>query len=122
MPDPALELINITKKFPGVLALDRVNFELLPGEVHVLFGENGAGKSTLTKIIAGSYIPDSGEMFVHGHKTAFESPQDARNAGISAVYQEFSLVPQLTVLENLFLGRENDQEWTPRQGVHAEEG
>lgn len=106
MPDPALKLIDITKKFPGVLALDRVSFELLPGEVHVLFGENGAGKSTLTKIIAGSYIPDGGEIFVHGEKVAFESPQDARNAGISAVYQEFSLVPQLTVLENLFLGRE----------------
>lgn len=106
MPDPALKLVNITKKFPGVLALDRVSFELMPGEVHVLFGENGAGKSTLTKIIAGSYIPDEGEIFVHGEKAAFENPHDARMVGISAVYQEFSLVPQLTVLENLFLGRE----------------
>ncbi|MBI5238462.1 MAG: sugar ABC transporter ATP-binding protein [Deltaproteobacteria bacterium] len=106
MPDPALKLVNITKKFPGVLALDRVCFELMPGEVHVLFGENGAGKSTLTKIIAGSYPPDEGEIFVHGSKVAFQSPHDARIMGISAVYQEFSLVPQLTVMENLFLGRE----------------
>jgi ribose transport system ATP-binding protein len=106
MPDPALKLVNITKKFPGVLALDRVCFELKPGEVHVLFGENGAGKSTLTKIIAGSYLPDEGEIFVYGEKVAFESPYDARMVGISAVYQEFSLVPQLTVMENLFLGRE----------------
>lgn len=106
MPDLALKLVNITKKFPGVLALDRVCFELVPGEVHVLFGENGAGKSTLTKIIAGSYLPDDGEIFVHGDKVAFQGPHDARMVGISAVYQEFSLVPQLTVLENLFLGRE----------------
>ncbi len=106
MPDLALKLVNITKKFPGVLALDRVCFELLPGEVHVLFGQNGAGKSTLTKIIAGSYQPDEGEIFIHGEQAIFESPHDARIAGISAVYQEFSLVPQLTVLENLFLGRE----------------
>lgn len=106
MPDPALKLVNITKKFPGVLALDQVCFELLPGEVHVLFGQNGAGKSTLTKIIAGSYMPDEGEIFVHGERVAFQNPHDARMTGISAVYQEFSLVPQLTVLENLFLGRE----------------
>ena len=104
--DPVLRVLNITKRFPGVLAVDGVSFELMPGEVHVLFGENGAGKSTLTKIIAGSYLPDDGEIFVHGEKVEFRSSYDARMMGISAVYQEFSLVPQLTVLENLFLGRE----------------
>jgi ribose transport system ATP-binding protein len=79
---------------------------LLPGEVHVLFGENGAGKSTLNKIIAGSYVPNEGQIFVNGERVVFRTPHDARQKGISAVYQEFSLVPQLTVLENLFLGQE----------------
>jgi len=106
VPDPALKVTNITKRFPGVIALDRVSFELNRGEVHILFGENGAGKSTLTKIIAGSYIPDEGEIYVNGERATFRNPYDARTMGISAVYQEFSLVPQLTVLENLFLGRE----------------
>jgi ribose transport system ATP-binding protein len=106
MADPALKVVNITKRFPGVLALDHVSFEVKPGEAHVLFGENGAGKSTLTKIIAGSCLPDEGEIFVYGEKVNFRNPHDARMEGISAVYQEFSLVSQLTVMENLFLGRE----------------
>jgi ribose transport system ATP-binding protein len=79
---------------------------LRPGEVHVLFGENGAGKSTLSKIIAGSYLPNGGQIFVKGARVDFRNPHDARKQGVSAVYQEFSLVPQLTVLENLFLGQE----------------
>ncbi|MBI5583037.1 MAG: sugar ABC transporter ATP-binding protein [Deltaproteobacteria bacterium] len=106
MEQPLLKVENVTKRFPGVLALDRVSFDLFPGEVHVLFGENGAGKSTLNKIIAGSYLPNEGEIFVKGEKVVFRNPNDARRKGISAVYQEFSLVPQLTVLENLFLGQE----------------
>ncbi len=97
---------NITKKFPGILALDRVSFELAPGEVHILFGENGAGKSTLNKVLAGSYLPDEGKIFLDGERVEFRNPYDARIAGISAVYQEFSLVPQLSVVENLFLGSE----------------
>ena len=97
---------NITKRFPGVLALDRVTFYLHAGEVHVLFGENGAGKSTLNKIIAGSYLPDEGDIYLGEEKVVFRAPHDARLKGISAVYQEFSLVPQLTVVENLFLGQE----------------
>jgi len=97
---------NITKRFPGVLALDRVSFDLLPGEVHVLFGEKGAGKSTLNKVLAGSYLPDEGNIYLNGVKVEFRNPYDARVAGVSAVYQEFSLVPQLTVVENLFLGSE----------------
>ncbi len=97
---------NISKRFPGVLALDQVTFYLRAGEVHVLFGENGAGKSTLNKILAGSYLPDEGDIYLGEEKVVFETPHDARLKGISAVYQEFSLVPQLTVLENLFLGQE----------------
>ncbi|MBI5602562.1 MAG: sugar ABC transporter ATP-binding protein [Deltaproteobacteria bacterium] len=101
-----LRVENITKRFPGVLALDRVDFFLRAGEVHVLFGENGAGKSTLNKIIAGSYFPDEGDLFVGEEKVIFRNPHDARSKGISTVYQEFSLVPQLTVVENMFLGQE----------------
>ncbi|MCB2194046.1 MAG: sugar ABC transporter ATP-binding protein [Deltaproteobacteria bacterium] len=106
MSELLLKAENITKTFPGVKALDKVNFDLRAGEVHVLFGENGAGKSTLTKVLAGSYLPDEGEIYLNGEKMAFKNPYDARNRGVSAVYQEFSLVPKLTVVENLFLGRE----------------
>jgi len=101
-----LKAKNITKRFPGVLALDSVSFDLRPGEVHILFGENGAGKSTLIKILAGSYLPDEGKIYIRGKEAEFRNPHDARTGGISAVYQEFSLVPQLTVVENLFLGQE----------------
>jgi ribose transport system ATP-binding protein len=89
-----------------VLALDKVSINLRAGEVHILFGENGAGKSTLNKILAGSYLPDAGAIFINEKQVVFRNPHDARRRGISAVYQEFSLVPQLTVLENLFLGQE----------------
>jgi ribose transport system ATP-binding protein len=106
MSEFLLRAEHITKTFPGVKALDDVSFDLKAGEVHVLFGENGAGKSTLTKILAGSYIPDQGQLYLRGEKVEFKAPLDARAQGISAVYQEFSLVPQLTVVENLFLGRE----------------
>lgn len=97
---------GITKTFAGVRALDDVGFELRAGEVHVLFGENGAGKSTLIKVLTGSYSADQGEILVGGHRVTYRNPVEARRLGISAVYQEFSLVPQLTVLENLFLGSE----------------
>jgi ribose transport system ATP-binding protein len=106
MAEPLLRAENITKRFPGVLALDRVSFDLRRGEVHVLFGENGAGKSTVIKILCGAYVPEEGDVYVGGKKVTFRSPLDARLCGISAVYQEFSLVPQLTVAENFFLGRE----------------
>ncbi len=106
MEELLLKAENFTKRFPGVLALDNVSFDLRPGEVHVLFGENGAGKSTLNKILAGSYLPDEGTLYLDGKRMEFRNPYDARIAGISAVYQEFSLVPQLSVVENLFLGSE----------------
>jgi ribose transport system ATP-binding protein len=96
----------VTKWFPGVQALRRVDFDLRPGEVHVLFGENGAGKSTLINIVAGALRPDEGEIELRGRPVLFRSVHDARQQGISAVFQEFSLVPDLTVEENLFLGAE----------------
>jgi len=103
---PLLELKQITKRYPGVLALDQVDFDLRPGEVHVLFGENGAGKSTVISIVAGALRPDSGQIDFRGQPIDLTSVHHARALGISAVFQEFSLVPQLTVEQNLFLGAE----------------
>ena len=93
---PLLRLEAITKRFPGVLALDRVDFDLRPGEVHVLFGENGAGKSTLISIAAGALRPDAGSIAFRGEPLQLHSVHHARSLGISAVFQEFSLVPQMT--------------------------
>jgi ribose transport system ATP-binding protein len=104
--DLLLDLTNISKRFPGVVALDGVDFNLQRGEVHVLFGENGAGKSTLINIIAGTYPPDTGAFKYQGKEIAHLTPHGARVIGISPVFQEFSLVPELTVEQNLFLGRE----------------
>ncbi|MBU2643940.1 sugar ABC transporter ATP-binding protein [bacterium] len=101
-----LKLEGICKQFPGVLALDNVDFDLREGEVHVLFGENGAGKSTLINIVAGSLRPTSGKLIYRDKETHFSSVHSARKIGISAVFQEFSLIPQLTVTQNLFLGVE----------------
>lgn len=101
-----LELKNITKKFPGVLALDDLSFDLRAGEVHVLLGENGAGKSTLIKTITGAHKPNKGTISVHGQQIEIENPVHAQELGISAVYQEFNLIPHLTVGENVFLGKE----------------
>jgi ribose transport system ATP-binding protein len=103
---PILRMQGIGKSFPGVRALDDVNFEILPGEVHALMGENGAGKSTLMKILAGAYQADSGQIFLDGQPVTIHSPQEATKLRIEIIYQEFNLVPQLTVAENIFLGRE----------------
>lgn len=103
---PLLRLRGVSKRFPGVLALDRVDFDLLAGEVHVLFGENGAGKSTLINVIAGTYGPDGGRYDFKSQEQRHLTPHKARLMGISPVFQEFSLVPDLTIEENLFLGRE----------------
>ena len=94
-------------QFPGTLALKNVDFDVAAGEVHVLFGENGAGKSTLIQLIAGVHRATSGQMFLQGRLTNLQSVRDARELGISAVFQEFSLVPQLTIAENLLLGAES---------------
>ncbi|MBI5070010.1 MAG: sugar ABC transporter ATP-binding protein [Deltaproteobacteria bacterium] len=101
-----LETRGLTKRYPGVLALDGVDFTLKAGEVHVLFGENGAGKSTLISILAGVQLPTSGEVRFAGAPVTLDSVRAARKLGISAVFQEFSLVPTLTVAQNLFLGDE----------------
>ncbi len=104
--EPLLSLRGVSKRFPGVLALDRVDLEVRAGELHVLFGENGAGKSTLINVIAGTFPPDVGELRFRGQDIRDLTPHRARVIGISPVFQEFSLVPSLTVEENLFLGRE----------------
>ena len=101
-----LDMRSITKRFPGVVALDKVDFELERGEVHVLLGENGAGKSTLVKMLAGAYRPDEGEILLDGEAASISSATDAQKLGISTIYQEFNLVPQFTVAENIFLGRQ----------------
>lgn len=103
---PILQTVGIRKRYPGVLALDAVDFDLRPGEVHILFGENGAGKSTLISILAGVQRPTAGEVRYRGERVDLQSVHHARSLGISAVFQEFSLVPQMTVEENLFLGAE----------------
>ena len=102
-----LELRGICKYFPGVKALENVDFTLREGEIHALMGENGAGKSTLIKVLTGVYEKDGGEIYIKGHEkaVAIRSPQDAQNAGISTVYQEITLCPNLTVAENMYIGR-----------------
>ncbi|GEM_PF-2625998 len=101
-----LEMRGITKAFPGVVALRDVDFDLRAGEVHVLVGENGAGKSTLIKILSGVHRADRGMIFLEGREVHIGSPREAQHAGISTVYQELNLIPQLRVDENLFLGQE----------------
>lgn len=103
---PLLALSGITRRFPGVRALDRIDLELGRGEVHVLFGENGAGKSTLISVVAGALRPHGGTIRFRGDVVDLTSVHHARTLGISAVFQEFSLVPELTVEQNLFLGAE----------------
>ena len=103
---PFLEMRKIVKHFPGVLALSGVDFDVRPGEVHVLLGENGAGKSTLIKVLSGVYPPDSGEILLDGKPVSIRNPHDAQMLGIGTVYQEFNLVPDMSVAENIFLGRE----------------
>jgi len=101
-----LRLEGVTKRFPGVIALNGVNFDLKAGEVHVLLGENGAGKSTLINLICGTFQADEGHYWYKSQKVAHQSPRHARDDGIGAVFQEFSLAPDLTIEANLFLGRE----------------
>lgn len=101
---PAVEMRNIVKRFPGVVANDHVHFSARWGEVHALLGENGAGKSTLMSILSGLYHPDEGEIFIDGRHVVFHSPRDAIRAGVGMVHQHFMLVPSHTVAENVILG------------------
>jgi monosaccharide-transporting ATPase len=105
-PAPVVEMCDISISFPGVKALDSVTFRLLPGEVHALMGENGAGKSTLIKALTGVYDIDAGSITVAGVPSRFSGPRQAQEAGISTVYQEVNLCTNLTVAENILLGRE----------------
>ncbi|MGI8329602.1 sugar ABC transporter ATP-binding protein [Actinomadura scrupuli] len=105
-PRAVLEMTGIRKEFPGVKALTDVDFRLFPGEVHALMGENGAGKSTLIKVLTGVYRADAGEVTLRGEPVRITSPLQAQQAGISTVYQEVNLCPNLTVAENILIGRE----------------
>jgi len=105
-PRPVLEMTGIVKEFPGVRALSDVDFRLFPGEIHALMGENGAGKSTLIKVLTGVYSLDEGTITLDGGSVRFGSPLQAQQAGISTVYQEVNLCPNLSVAENIFIGRE----------------
>src|SRR5258708_3945418 len=104
--DIVLDAIGISKRFPGVKALDDVQLTLRRGRLHALLGENGAGKSTLMSILAGVFPPDSGEVRLDGKPVAFRNPRHAREAGIAIIFQELNLIPRLSVAQNIFLGRE----------------
>jgi inositol transport system ATP-binding protein len=106
MMEPLLRMSLIRKRFPGVQALDDAGLEMLPGEIHALLGENGAGKSTLIKILSGAQQPDSGTIEFGGQTVVMVSPHDAQRRGIATIYQEFTLAPNMTIAENVFIGRE----------------
>ncbi|MCI0528798.1 MAG: ATP-binding cassette domain-containing protein, partial [Nitrospira sp.] len=103
---------GITKRFPGVLANNHVDFQLEKGEIHALLGENGAGKTTLMNILYGLYRPDEGQIFLEGNEVHIASPKDAMARGIGMVHQHFMLVPVMTVTENIILGKE-EAHWGP---------
>ncbi|HUE98247.1 MAG TPA: ABC transporter ATP-binding protein [Anaerolineales bacterium] len=113
--DIVLEAKGITKKFPGVLANDNINFDLRKGEIHALLGENGAGKSTLMNILYGLYQPDSGEVIVEGNQMQLNSSRDAIQHGIGMVHQHFMLIPVFSVTENIMLGAETDHRAVPNE-------
>ena len=113
---PALEMRGIGKRFPGVVALDNVDFTLEPGKIHALMGENGAGKSTLIKIMAGVYGKDAGTIRMRGREVDIKSPRDSLKEGIKVVFQEIALISEFTVAENIFLegyptGRTGSIDW-----------
>jgi ABC-type sugar transport system ATPase subunit len=104
--EPLLRAVNLTKRFGGLVAVDRVSFDINPGEVIGLVGDNGAGKSTFIKMISGVYQPDGGEIYFDGKKVGFTDPRDARDLGIETIYQDLALAENLDVGSNIFLGRE----------------
>lgn len=101
-----LEVQNLTKSYKGIHALNNVSIDFKPGEVHALLGENGAGKSTLCNILSGSIAPDSGNIIINNKVFTSLTPPEAKEKGIGMIYQEFNLVPEMTVYENIFLGKE----------------
>lgn len=106
-----LQLTGISKYFPGVKALDGIQFDLLPGEVHAVCGENGAGKSTLMNILTGNLVPDAGEVLLNGKSTRIKDPSDAAKKGIAIVYQQLSLIDTLSVSENIFANTQPRNKW-----------
>ena len=106
MKEQYLKIKGISKKVPGVKALDSVEFVVTKGEVHGLVGENGAGKSTLIKILTGAYTKDEGHIYINGREVNISNPRQAIDMGIAAIYQELNLSPYLSVAENIFLGKE----------------
>lgn len=108
---PLLELKQIKKSFPGVKALDGINLTVQPGEIHALLGENGAGKSTLVKIMCGIHQPDEGEIILDGKRCHFSSYRQAIEAGVGIIFQEFSLIPYMSAVDNIFLNREIKNRW-----------
>lgn len=106
LPTPALEARGIVKHYGNITALDYTDFEVYPGEILAVIGDNGAGKSSLIKVLSGAVIPDKGQLFMNGKHVHFTSPIDARKAGIETVYQNLAVAPALSIVENLFLGRE----------------
>ena len=105
MSDYILEMKNIRKEFPGVVALDNVSFQVKRGRIHALIGENGAGKSTLMKVLNGVHPATSGEIYLNGERLEVNGVKQAQAAGISIIYQEFNLINTLSVADNIFLGR-----------------
>lgn len=103
--EPIVKMEGISKRFSGVVALDNISFEVMPGEVHVLLGENGAGKSTLMKILSGAYFPDQGQITVQGKEYTKLTPKISAECGISIIYQELSVIDDLSIQENIFMGR-----------------
>src|SRR5207248_11265843 len=116
-----LEVRNVCKAFPGVVALDDVSVRLGRGTVHALSGENGAGKSTLMKIIAGLYAPDAGELLLNGRDLRLGSPRDALNFGIAMIHQELNLMPHMSVAENIWIRREPINAHVRRSEEHTSE-
>jgi len=121
MDNYVLEMRNISKNFPGVKALNNVNFFVKKGEVHALLGENGAGKSTLMKILSGTYMPDNGEIFIEGEKVTFSHPLDGIRHGIAVIYQELNLVPTMNAIDNVLLGHEISKNGFIREKENKEE-
>jgi simple sugar transport system ATP-binding protein len=119
VPSPIVELRGIIKRFPGVIACDRVDLHVCPGEVHVLLGENGAGKTTLMHILYGLHQPDAGEIWIAGKRMVMRSPKDAIRAGIGMVFQHFTLIPSLTVAENIAIATPSSRVFLRRRLLTA---
>lgn len=113
MSNYLIELKNVTKRFPGVVAMRNMSLQIRPGEIHGLIGENGAGKSTLIKVLTGVHIPEEGEIYIEGHKVSFRNPNEAASSGIACVYQELNIVRLLSVTDNIFINKALKKKGSP---------